>query len=97
MRYWYFLFEGKLKNETEYNSFYSSVILPINDNQEPNKTLVNALSEYDAELVDIEDNFEFLQDDYDLEDADNQVWFDWVKEVKANNSAVFTPWQRFNS
>lgn len=97
MRYWYFLFEGKLKNETEYNSFYSSVILPVNDNQEPNKVLVNALSEYDAELVRIEDNFEFLQDDYDLEDADNQVWFDWVKEVKINNSAVFTPWQRFNS
>ena len=96
MRYWYFLFEGKLENDTEYKSFFSSVMLPIENNQEPTNALIQALSEYDAKLIDIEDSFEFVEDEYDLEDSDNKVWFDWIAKVKVDNSAIFTPWQRFN-
>ena len=37
-----------------------------------------------------------IYDEYDLEDSDNKVWFDWFAKVKVDNSAIFTPWQRFN-
>lgn len=95
MRYWYFLFEGRLKQEAEYGKFFSSVIVPVKDSQTPTMALIQALLEYDAELINIEDSFEFVEDEYDLEDSDNRVWFDWIARVKSDNSAIFTPWQKF--
>lgn len=96
MRYWYFVFEGNLVNETAFAKFYGSVLLPVMDGDDPQSVLKTALSEYDAVLIAIEDAFEFILDDYDENDPDNQGWFDWYQQVKQTNLPQFTPWQRFD-
>lgn len=96
-QYWYFLFEGKLVAEKEFSSFYSSVLLPVLPKQNPETVLKSALAEYHATLIKVEDYFEFIAEDYNKNDRDNDVWFDWCDEVRRTKQAKFTPWQRFNA
>ena len=95
MKYWYFLFEGKIIHEEDYQYLYSSVLLPVQKNENPKMELVRELKEYGVQLIGIEDKFEFIAEDYDEDDEDNVPWFEWFDKVVATQEASFTPWQRF--
>ena len=95
MKYWYFLFEGKLTQEKDYQNLYSSVLLPVSTNEDSETELVRELKEYGVQLMKIEDSFEFVVGDYEEDDEDNIPWFEWFDKVITTREASFTPWQRF--
>ncbi|MFB2538080.1 MULTISPECIES: hypothetical protein [unclassified Acinetobacter] len=96
MRYWYFLFEGRLNQPPQQKKLFASVLLPVAKEQDAVQALIENLAQQNIELVNIEDDFAFYEYQYDRDDPDNAVWFNWLAEVKKQNQAVFTPWQFFD-
>ena len=98
MRCWYFLFEGKGRFESgdhKLEHLYSSALVPRSDRELAIKLLIENLSEYGVELVEIEDDFLFDPDEYDMNSINNIGWNSWYEEVEKSRETIFTPWQIF--